>query len=99
MATLSIPLVRQSFPSPTESDMYTVVGDVVSVATNIVIVNTTSDPQQFSLKLDDVELFDNTPIAAKSTISIDIKQVVQETIKGFASSGSVKIHVSGVEIS
>jgi hypothetical protein len=100
MATNSIAMVRQAFPSPNSIAMYEIpTVNTLAVATNIVIVNTTNDPQQFSLSIDDLEIFDDTPIAAKTTISIDMKQVVQETIKGSASSDLVKIHISGVEIS
>jgi hypothetical protein len=66
--------------------------------TNIVVVNTKNTAETFTLLLDDIELFSDTPISANSTISIDLKQVLVESIGGVASSNLVKVHISGVEI-
>lgn len=71
----------------------------VAVVTNVVVVNTGTTLGNFSLMLDGVDLFKNTPINANSTISIDLKQVVEEDIVGAASSVDIKVHISGVEIS
>jgi hypothetical protein len=73
--------------------------NTIAVITNIVVVNTKDTAERFTIELDGVELFGNTPISAESTISIDIKQVVLGSIEGLASSNLVKVHISGVEIS
>jgi hypothetical protein len=100
MATGSLPMVRQAFPTIEDSVLYSTPNvSTVGVVTNIVVVNTTDVERTFSLSLDDVELFDATPIGAKSTISIDLKQVIETSIKGSASSNLVKVHISGVELS
>jgi hypothetical protein len=46
-------------------------------------------------------LHTTTPIAANSTVYIDLKQVLAttNTITGLASATSVNFHISGVEIS
>jgi hypothetical protein len=99
MATSSIAMVRQAFPIEM-ANLYTVAGEIdLSVATNILVVNTKDTPERFTLRIDGVEIFDATPISANGTISIDIKQVVGTSISGFASSGLVKLHISGVEVS
>lgn len=103
MATVTRSFARKSFATAIE-DLYTVPTiDTVSIVTNIVIANTSPAAQTFNIDLDDVELFLGTPIAGSSTISIDLKQVLNgddfpKKIRGFASSNLVKVHISGVEI-
>jgi hypothetical protein len=98
MATYSLAMVRQAFPIEM-SNLYTVADGIdLSVATNILVVNTKDTPERFTLRIDGVEIFDATPISANGTISIDIKQVVVTSISGFASSALVKLHISGVEV-
>lgn len=100
MATLTKVFTRRAFPATVE-DLYTVPTiDTVSIVTNIVVTNTSPTNQTFNLDLDGIELFVSTPIAAYSTVSIDMKQVLNgdEIISGFASSTSVNVHISGVEI-
>jgi hypothetical protein len=53
--------------------------------------------------LDDVEVFNITPIAGNSTVSIDLKQVLDASgsmkkITGFATATTVKYHISGIEL-
>jgi hypothetical protein len=105
MATQSLALARTAFAT-TIGDLYTVpTNTATAVVTNIVVVNTGSTAQTFNIDLDGVELFNDTPIAGNSTISIDMKQVLDaqptnptKKIRGFASSTAVKVHISGVEI-
>jgi hypothetical protein len=105
MATISTALARTAFAT-TIGDLYTVpTNTATTVVTNIVVVNTGAAAQTFSILLDGVELFNETPIAGNSTISIDMKQVLDaqptnptKKIRGFASATTVKVHISGVEI-
>lgn len=100
MATVSSPLVRQDFPTAVGPALYETPNvNTTAVVTNIVVVNTKDTAERFTIELDAVELFSDTVINPKSTISIDMKQVVLDSISGFASSNLVKIHISGVEIS
>jgi hypothetical protein len=53
--------------------------------------------------LDEVEIFNTTPIAGNSTVSIDLKQVLDAStslkkITGFATATTVKYHISGIEL-
>jgi hypothetical protein len=103
MATISKALARQAFANSIQ-DIYTVPSSGISaIVTNIVVVNTSAAAGDFSLLLDGVELFSETIIAGKSTISIDMKQVLDASatpkkIRGFASSNAVKVHISGIEL-
>ena len=104
MATTTKALSRAAFAT-TVGDLYTVpTTGTTTVVTNIVVVNTSASSQTFNLLLDGVELFNSTPIAGNSTISIDMKQVLDaaatpKKIRGYASATTVKVHISGVEIS
>lgn len=104
MATTTKALTRAAFAT-TEGDLYTVpTTGTTTVVTNIVVTNTSSSAQSFNILLDGVELFEQTPVSAYGTISIDMKQVLDanatpKKIRGFASSTAVKVHISGVEIS
>lgn len=92
-------MVRQAFPIEMTS-LYSVSGAIeLAVATSILVVNTKDTPERFTLRIDGVEIFDATPISANGTISIDIKQVVETSISGFATSDLVKLHISGVQVS
>jgi len=104
MATLTKAMARGAFAT-TISDIYIVpTSETTSIVTNIVVSNTTNNARVFTLLLDDVELFNNTPIEGNSTVSIDLKQVLDASgtmkkVTGFASADTVKYHISGIEIS
>jgi len=104
MATLTKAMARGSFATSI-ADIYIVpTSTTTSIVTNIVVTNTTNNARTFTLLLDDVEIFNSTPIEGNSTVSIDLKQVLDasETMKkitGFASADTVKYHISGIEIS
>ena len=104
MATISAALARRAFATSIE-DLYTVpTTGTTTIITNIVVVNTSSSPAEFTIVLDGIALFSETLIAGISTISIDMKQVLDASatpkkIRGYASATTVKVHISGVEIS
>jgi hypothetical protein len=98
MATVSKALVRGAFPTTIDYLYTTPTEQTTAVVTNIVVANTTATPQIFSLLLDGEEIFNSTPIAGNGTISVDMKQVITGDVAGFASSNTVKVHISGVEI-
>jgi hypothetical protein len=103
MATISLALARGAFANAIQ-DIYTVpTTGTTTIITNIVVVNTSASAGSFTLVLDGVDLFSETVINGRSTISIDMKQVLDASptpkkIRGFASSNAVKVHISGVEI-
>jgi hypothetical protein len=103
MATLTKAMARGSFATEI-SDLYTVPTGTTAIVTNIVISNTTGAAGTFTLLLDGVHIFSGTPIGSNSTVSVDLKQVLEDKpeaakITGFASLTTIKYHISGIEIS
>ena len=103
MATVTKALTRAAFAT-TVGDLYTVpTTGTTTIVTNIVVTNTTAALEYFYILLDGVELFEQAPVSGNSTISIDLKQVLDanatpKKIRGFATATTVKVHISGVEI-
>jgi len=81
--------------------LYTVPASTTAIITSIVITNTASSAGTFTLVIDGVTMFDATAIAAKSTVVMDMKQVVTTTkvITGLASAVTISHHISGVAVS
>lgn len=100
MATLTKALFRGA-ATTSSSTLYTVPSATTAVITNIVVDNTSSSSQTFSISLDGVEILSSSPIDANASVFFDLKQVLGTTkiISGLASATSVKFHISGVEIS
>lgn len=100
MATLTQVFARGDFSTTPNTVIYEVpVNTDAVIITNIIIVNTALTSETFTILLDGVELFKDTPIEGKSTISMDLKQPLFASggeVTGSASSTSVKIHMSGV---
>jgi hypothetical protein len=103
MATLPKAFARGSFATSV-ADIYIVpTAFTTSIVTNIVVTNTTNTQQTFTILLDEVEVFSTTPIGGNSTVSIDIKQVLDASenlkkITGLATASTVKYHISGIEL-
>jgi hypothetical protein len=100
MATLTKALARQA-AATSSATLYTVPASTTTVVTNIVVTNSAATAATFTITLDGVDLFKTAPLAANSTATFDLKQVLATTkiIAGFASATTVQFHVSGVEIS
>jgi hypothetical protein len=99
MATITKALARTAFAT-SSATLYTVPASTTAVVTSIAVCNTSTSTQTFNILLDGVALFDGASIAADTTVSVDLKQVLATTkiIAGFASATSVTVHISGVEI-
>lgn len=84
----------------TSTTLYTTPSGSTAVVTNIVVCNPTTAAVTASVLLNDIDLLGSVSIAANSTFSFDLKQVLPatQTIKGLASSTLVDFHISGVEI-
>jgi hypothetical protein len=80
--------------------LYTVPSSTSSVLTDIVVSNTSSDQQYVTITVDGVNLVPAVPVSANAVINFQFKTVLATTkiIAGFATSVSVKLHLSGVEI-
>jgi hypothetical protein len=99
MAVTSKVLFRGA-AATTSTTLYTTPATAVAVVTNIGVTNTTTSAVTASILLDDVALLSSVSVDAKTSIFIDLKQVVDasDTIKGSASTTAVNFHISGVEI-
>jgi len=99
MATTSKALARGAFAT-SSGTLYTVPASTTAVVTNIVVTNSAASAATFTIQLDAVDIFKDVAIAANSTATFDLKQVLTTTkiIAGLASAVTVKFHISGVEI-
>ena len=99
MAVTSKVLFRGA-AATTSTTLYTTPATAVAVVTNVGVTNTTTSAVTASILLDDVAILSSVSIDAKTSIFIDLKQVVDasDTIKGSASTTAVNFHISGVEI-
>jgi hypothetical protein len=100
MATTAKVLARGTF-SNTNATLYTVPTATKAIVTNIVLCNITTGVASATLQLDGVDLAKDLSIAAKTTVTIDLKQVIDaaDLIEGLASAGStITYHISGVEV-
>ncbi len=80
--------------------LYTVPASTTCMITSILVVNTSSSNQTYTLSLDGVSIATAVPIGANNTALLEIKQVLAttKTITGLASATSVNFHISGLEI-
>jgi len=99
MATTSKALARGAFAT-SSGTLYTVPASTTAVVTNIIVTNSAASAATFTIQLDAVDLFKDAAVAANSTATFDLKQVLTTTkiIAGLASAITVKFHISGVEI-
>ena len=99
MAVTSKVLARTA-AATSSTTLYTVPSSTTAIVTNIAVANGAASAGTFTILLDDIELHKDTPIAANSTIYVDLKQVLEttKTIKGLASATTIDFHISGVEI-
>ena len=100
MATATKALARIA-AATSSTTLYTVPASTTTVVTNIAVTNSAASSATFTITLDAVDLFKDATIAANSTATFDLKQVLETTkiIAGLASAITVKFHISGVEIS
>jgi hypothetical protein len=84
----------------TDTTLYTVPADTTAIVTDIVVTNTDSTAATFTIKFDTVEVLSGATLAANSTATFELKQVLEaaDVVSGLASATTVKLHISGVEI-
>lgn len=84
----------------TDTTLYTVPADTTAIVTDIVVTNTDSTSATFTIKFDTVEVLSGATLAANSTATFELKQVLDaaDVVSGLASATTVKFHISGVEI-
>ena len=104
MATATKALFRGA-ASTSSTTLYTVPNtSTTTVVTNILVANTAATSATFDMSIDGIQIANDVVIAAKDTLSLDMKQVIPanatpKTITGLASATTVNFHISGVEIS
>ena len=100
MATVTSKTLARTAAATSSTTLYTVPASTTAVVTNIVVTNSAASAATFTITLDAVDLFKDATIAANSTATFDLKQVLTTTkiIAGLASAITVKFHISGVEI-
>lgn len=79
--------------------LYTVPSATTAVLTDIVISNTSSSQEYVTMTIDGVNILPTVPVSANTVINLQPKTVIAATkiLAGYASSTSVKFHISGVE--
>lgn len=99
MATTSKALARTA-AATTSTTLYTVPSATTTVVTDIQISNAAATASTVTIALDGINLLPTVSIAANSTASFGLKQVLAttKTITGLASTTAVSIHISGVEV-
>ena len=100
MATTPIAIYRGAASTTTTTTLGTVPAGKTWIITNIVVTNTSSSLQSYTLSLDGVSIATSVGISANDSVAIDMKQVLAATkvVAGGASATSVNFHISGVEI-
>ena len=104
MATTAVQMYRGAASTTTTTTLYTVPNSSTqSIITNIVVTNTTSTAQTFTLTFDGIDFATAASIAGNGIAIFDLKQVLPanatpKTIKGGASATTVNIQISGVEV-
>lgn len=80
--------------------LYTVPASTTAIITEVTVTNTAGTSGTFTLSLDGVSLFTTVTIAANTTTSYALKQVLTtgKLITGLASAITINFHISGVLI-
>lgn len=93
-------LMFRGAASTTNTTLYTVPASTTAVVTDIVVANTDTVSQTFTINLDGVAVVPGATLAAKSVATFEIKQVLETTdvLSGSASATTINFHISGVEI-
>lgn len=93
-------LYRGSAPT-SSTTLYTVPSSTKTIITDIKIINNGTTENNVIINIDGSPIIPTTYIDINSMISIELKQVLDQskTITAVASSSSVIIHISGVEVS
>ena len=91
-------MARGAFAT-SSATLYTTPVSTTAIITSIVIANTSSSQQSFTITFDGIAMFGTTAVLPNTTQIVDLRQVLTTTkvIAGFASATSVNYHISGME--
>jgi hypothetical protein len=101
MATTTAKVLARGTLTDSNATLYTVPSATKAIITNIVFCNIDSATRTLTLELDGVELTKDLTVNSKSTVTIDLKQVLDaaDLIEGLASANTaITYHISGIEI-
>ena len=100
MATTPIAIYRGAASTTTNTTLNTVPASTTWIITDILVVNTSSVSQAFTLALDGVSIATLVSIGANDSVELPMKQVLgaSKIISGGASTTSVNFHISGVSL-
>ena len=86
--------------STSSATLYTVPANTTVSITSIVVANTGSTNQTYTMGIDGVSIATTIPVLANSSIVIEPKQVILATgtITGLASSTNIKFHISALAV-
>ena len=100
MATTPIAIYRGAASTTTNTTLNTVPASTTWIITDVLVVNTSSVSQAFTLALDGVSIATTVTIAANDSVELPMKQVLgaSKTITGGATATSVNFHISGVAL-
>jgi hypothetical protein len=102
--TVTSKALARTAAATTSTTLYTAPSTTsVAVVTNIVLANASTSSATATVAMDGIVLVPAVSVAANSLLGFDLKQVLPanatpKVISGFASTTSVTIHISGVEI-
>ena len=93
-------ILSRAAAATSSTTLYTTPSATTTVVTEITVSNTSGGSLTFSILLDDVDLFKTLSIAANTTTTYSMKQVLTatKTIKGLASATDINFFIAGVEI-
>lgn len=92
-------LLYRGSAATSSATLYTVPSATTTVLTDIVISNTSANQEYVTMTVDGVNILPTVPVSANTVINLQPKTVIAATkiLAGYASSTSVKFHISGVE--
>ncbi len=93
-------ILRRAAAATSSETLYTTPSATTTIVTEITVVNTSGSSETFSIALDGIDLFSSLSIAANTTATYSMKQVLTATklITGSASVTDVNFFIAGVEI-
>lgn len=93
-------IIRRAAAATSSATLYTVPSATTTILTQVTVANTSGGSETFNLSLDGIPVFTDKAVAANTTSTFSLKQVLVATdiIAGHASVTDINFHISGVEI-
>lgn len=100
MAATPKVLFRGAATLTTTTTLYTVPAATTTIVNSLVVSNTDTVSQTFTMSFAGTKLAETVAIAPNSLVAFDFKQALSatNTIQGGASSTNITFHITGVEV-